>query len=139
MSITKTALAASMILASLGLAGCQTTEERVYYTEPAPVRTTTTYVYEDGPRWRPAPRIYVQPRPIYDDGPRWRHRPRDWGGPEPAPYPPPRMRDHRPREAGGPEPAPYPPPHLRPGVSGPRNPPPVRRWQQNEPQAGSSR
>lgn len=89
MSVVKTALAASAILATLGLAGCQTTEERVYYSDVRqPPRTTV--IYDDGPRWvAPPPRVYVQPRPIIIERPDYRHRhwppPQRWGGPTPDP------------------------------------------------------
>lgn len=94
MITAKTALAASMILAMPGLAGCQTTEERVYYSSaPAPV--ATAWVYEDGPRWRePPPRIWRDAPPAV------------WGGPEPIHrHHPPRWEPpHRPpiaRDPGG--------------------------------------
>lgn len=84
MNTAKTALAASMILATLGLAGCQTTEERVYYPAAAPVHTTTVIV-DDGPRWRapPPPPIWVQPRPVVVVQPPPYYRP----GPVIRPYP----------------------------------------------------
>ena len=64
MSPLKTALAASVILATLGLAGCQTTEERVYYSSPAPV-ARTTYVYDEGPVvYRRPAAVYVAPPPV---------------------------------------------------------------------------
>ena len=59
----RSALTASVILATLGLAGCQTTEERVYYSA-APAPEATTYVYDDVsyvPR-RPPP-VVVMPSP----------------------------------------------------------------------------
>jgi hypothetical protein len=104
MSVLKSALVVSVLLTTAGLAGCQTTEEQVYYAGTP--RVSTTVIYDDGPRWRPPPVVYVEPpirrvRPIYR------------GGPEPAPYPPPHLRRMQPRERGGPEPAPYPPPHLQ--------------------------
>ena len=61
----KPALAAAAVLATLGLAGCQTTEERVYYTSaPAPVASTTTVYVQGQPRYRPQPIYVVQPRPV---------------------------------------------------------------------------
>ncbi len=64
MTPVKTALAASVILSSLGLAGCQTTEERVYYSAPAAVRTT--YVYTESPYvYRRPAAVYVAPTPRY--------------------------------------------------------------------------
>ena len=89
MSVVKTALVASAILATLGLAGCQTTEDRVYYGGVRqPPRTTV--IYDDGPRWvAPPPRVYVRSAPIIIDRPDYRQRhwppPHRWGGPTPDP------------------------------------------------------
>lgn len=89
MTVAKTALAASVILATLGLAGCQTTEERVYYSEvPSPV-VSTTVVYDEPTRVYRPPAVYVDRpyyvgRPGYWDRPVHR-RPPVYGGPTPDP------------------------------------------------------
>lgn len=100
MSPFKTALTATVILASAGLAGCQTTEERVYYSSPAP--TSTTYVYQDEPVvYRRPPTVYVapsvryaRPAPVYYGRPPIHHV---------RPMPPPRVVAP-PRHYGGPRP-----------------------------------
>ena len=88
MIAAKTALSAAVILAALGLAGCQTTEERVYYSSASPV-VSTTYVYDEG-RY-----VYRRPPPIVVGPPPRHYRP-------PA-YQPPHVRP------------PAPPPHYRVG------------------------
>ena len=87
----KAVAAASVVLATVGLAGCQTTEERVYYT-PAPTMHSTVVVEEGGyyrpyRPYRPAPPIVVErppPRGYYAPPPH-HYRP-------PPPAPPPRWR-----------------------------------------------
>ncbi len=84
MSVSRTLLAAAALLGTLGLAGCQTTEESVYYSSAPTVRETI--VYSDGPRWRYSrpPVVYVRPPPRY------------YGGPTPLPpRHPPRWTDPR--------------------------------------------
>ena len=119
MTAVKTALSASVILATLGLAGCQTTEERVYYSAAPPVERTT-YVYDEGayvrrrpppvvvmpsppPYWRPIDPPYRRWQPIepprYHGGhgherrggwrPDGRHIGLGAGGPNPRRFPPP--------------------------------------------------
>ena len=101
----KTALSVSVILASAGLAGCQTTEERVYYSS-APVATSATYVYEDGPYVRRPPVVVGYEPPVRYVRPPM-HPPRYWGGPDPrrhyygGPVPDPRRHYY-----GGPVPDP---------------------------------
>lgn len=64
MFAVKSVLAASVILGTLGLAGCQTTEESTYYSSGVSYRPRTVY-YDETPRWRPAPppRVIVAPPP----------------------------------------------------------------------------
>ncbi|MDK9697292.1 MAG: hypothetical protein OEL76_12965 [Siculibacillus sp.] len=57
MSPIKSALTVTVILASAGLAGCQTTEERVHYSA---VPTSPTYIYEDE-----EPVVYQRPATVY--------------------------------------------------------------------------
>ncbi len=86
MSVAKTALAASVILATLGLAGCQTTEEGPYYSSRSTV--SSRVYYDDTPRWQPPPRVVVAPptRVYYDDTPRWQPPPRVIAAPPPRVY-----------------------------------------------------
>lgn len=104
----KAVAAASVVLATVGLAGCQTTEERVYYT-PAPTMRSTVVVEEGGyyrpyRPYRPGPTVVVeQPPPRYYGPPPHHYRPppphRNW---EPPPHrrwepPPPRRVPHQPQ------------------------------------------
>lgn len=58
----KTALTATVILASAGLAGCQTTEERTTYYSSAPAPVSSTYVYDDEPvAYRRSASVYIAP------------------------------------------------------------------------------
>ncbi|WP_333826198.1 hypothetical protein [Pinisolibacter sp.] len=83
MIAAKTALSATVILATLGLAGCQTTEERVYYSSASPV-VSSTYVYDEG-RYvhRRPPPVYVAPPPRHIRP--LAHPPRYYGRPTPDP------------------------------------------------------
>lgn len=133
MTVAKTALAASVILATLGLAGCQTTEERVYYSDVPSSTVSTTVVYDDGPRVYRPPTVYVdQPpyyvgRPVYWDRPVHR-RPPVYGGPTPDP----RWQPRRPPQG----PLPGDPGGLRPAPRG-RDVPTAPRWQEpGRPRAG---
>lgn len=88
MTLLKTTLVGAALLTTLGLAGCQTTEERVYYEGgPRPVVVDQTVVY-GSPSYRyrrPPPPIYVTPPPRYYGGPtRW-EPPRRWDGPSRPP------------------------------------------------------
>lgn len=120
MTVAKTALAASVILATLGLAGCQTTEERVYYSEVPSPAVSTTVVYDEPPRVYRPPAVYVDTPPYYvgrpgyyDDRPsRWDRpgyrRPPVYGGPTPDPRWQPRRppQGHLPGDPGGLRPSP---------------------------------
>lgn len=115
MSATKTVLAASAVLTTLGLAGCQTTEERVYYPG-APVYDETVVVapraYPPPPPRvvvvRPPPR-YVVGGPIVVEPPAGPRPPRERYHPRPPRREPP--AGGQPRWQGGPEPA---PPYMKP-------------------------
>lgn len=112
MSILKTTLAISAVLATVGLAGCQTTEERVYYSG-APVYTDPVVVVQT-PRYRPPPVYVVGPRPRHivgrpiwrESAPRWSEPPGGRYHPRPVYREPPAGGPRQPRWQGGPEPAP---------------------------------
>lgn len=125
MRVLTTTLLVTTVLGSIGLAGCQTTEDDYYYGDYPQRRVVRTYeddnVYVRRPNWR-----YVEDRPSRDYGydrptrvvtpPRW--APRD----EPRP-----MRwDNRPPPVvhAPPPPVVHAPPPPPQGMGGHRPPPP---------------
>jgi hypothetical protein len=129
MKILSITLLVSTVLGSIGLAGCQTTEEDYYYSgQPRRVVSTEETVYVRRPQWggddyRPAPvyreRWSEQRQPRYQE-PRYQPQPPRH---QPAPPPPPRY-----------QPAPPPPPqHVQPQPQ-PQQPPPQRRVQPDQDQ-----